>query len=448
LSRVTSISIIAISLLIVACNLTGKLSYPDPIPETALPVTVTPGIEQPTLTPPVSPTASTPGQSPFPPTVVAVYTSENNIYVWKDGASKKLTDSGDAYNPRLSTDREWIAFSRPIDDYHLEIWGIRTDGTDERRLVSSVDLDALGATVRDPNARAIIPNSEFAWQPGTHKLAFSTQQIFQGPGMILLDDVNRVDIESGEINTLFAPGSGGMFKYSLDGKKISISQPDKIMLANADGSGYQTVLTYEPVITYSEYRYYAEPVWSQDGEILLVAIPPPDPLAKPGGMTEIWQINASEGHASKLGAVDTVAFMEQPTTFSPDMKWMAYLHEIGLPESNQRELHVAHPDGSEDRVIATAAPLFFLGWSTNSSDFLYSTGQDQTLWVGKLDGSPKQLDDQFIGVQSAQWINSDWFFYWVSKTASLDLYLGSIVSVTSSQIATTFNSRPFLSFIP
>jgi WD40-like Beta Propeller Repeat len=193
-----------------------------------------------------------------------VYTKDGNLWLWQGENTRQLTSSGDAYNPNLSPDGRTVAFLRPAGDFHTELWAIDVDGANERRLVSITDLDAIGGGVRDPSAVAINPY-HFAWIPGTRSLAFNTQQVFNGPGLSLLDDLNLVDADSSAITNLFLAGWGGEFVYSPDGSQIAISRPDMVILTNADGSNYRPVLRYDPVVTYSEYRYYAAPLWSADG---------------------------------------------------------------------------------------------------------------------------------------------------------------------------------------
>ncbi|MCX8114016.1 MAG: translesion DNA synthesis-associated protein ImuA, partial [Burkholderiaceae bacterium] len=64
---------------------------------------------------------------------------------------------------------------------------------------------------------------------GTRSLAFNTQQVFDGPGLSLLDDLHLVDADSGTITNLFLAGWGGEFVYSPDGGQIAISRPDMLI---------------------------------------------------------------------------------------------------------------------------------------------------------------------------------------------------------------------------
>ena len=178
-------------------------------------------------------------------------------------------------------------------------------GDNQRLLVNIEDLNTIGGGVRDPSAVAVTPY-QFEWVPGTHLLAFNTQQIFQGPGLSFLDDFHLVDADSLELKFVLLPGWGGSFTLSPDGKKVALATPNNISTANLDGTNYTQVMTYTPVITYGDYRFYASPVWSADSQELRVAIPPADPLAEPAQPTTIWLIPADGSNAVQTGSVDAV----------------------------------------------------------------------------------------------------------------------------------------------
>ncbi len=48
------------------------------------------------------------------------------------------------------------------------------------------------------------------WIPGTHTLTFTTRELFEGPGMLLNNDLIAVDADSGSWNMRLMPGQGGM----------------------------------------------------------------------------------------------------------------------------------------------------------------------------------------------------------------------------------------------
>jgi len=428
----------------IACALLGKPS-PTSTPDSPALLSTS------TVIP--SETVETPGfvpetQLPAPEsgTLIVAYTNEKDIYAWSQDAITRVTNSGDAYEPRLSPDGKIIAFLRTVDAFHLEIWAVDFNGENQRRLVSVEDLDVIGVGARDPAALAINPY-RFRWVPDSHKLAFNTQQIFQGPGLSLLNDLHVVDADNLQINHLFLSGWGGEFIYSPDGSQIAISQPDQIVLTNANGSQYRSALRYDPVTTYSEYRFYARPVWSLDSSYLLVAIPPVDPLVQPPHSTEIWRIPTDDTSPALIGSVIAAPFQEQAVVFSPDLERIAFLRETGQPQENLRELHLATVDGLGGFVYSKASPMVFQSWSTDSTRFVFSTGLAPETWIGSIKEAPLGLSPDFNGAQGLCWVNREQFLFWLPAGNAFELYLAD-VDGGSMLLDTVFGVSPFLTFRP
>lgn len=363
--------------------------------------------------------------TPAAGSLTVAYLKGGDLWVWSQGRARQLTRSGEANRPRLSADGKVIAYLLPADDFHLEIWAIDVDGKNERKLASVADLDATGASARDPSALAINPY-RFAWIPGTHTLAYNTQQVFQGPGLSLLNDLNLVEADTLEKTNLLLSGWGGEFFYSPDGNQIAISQPDKLIVSKADGSDYRPLMNYPVVTTYSEYRYYAMPVWEADGKSLRLALPPVDPLAKPAQPTSLWRIALDGSQPQQGGSILAVPFFEQPAVFSPDLERIAFVKEAGQPEENLRELHLAANDGSGDWIYAKAAALRFLGWAPDSSHFAYSLGDTQELWLGSLQETPSQPGGETDGVQDLRWVDNSRLLFWQASGGSYDLWLSGL----------------------
>jgi hypothetical protein len=422
-----------------ACNFTRSTSSTvTPVVSTELPAVSQP--EEPPFYPLASDEPSATQESePATPEAGAlrvVYTKDGNLWLWQEGNIRQLTSSGDAYNPNLSPDGRTIAFLRPAGDFHTELWAIDQDGSNERRLVSIMDLDTIGGGVRDPSAVAINPY-HFTWIPGTRSLAFNTQQVFNGPGLSLLDDLNLVDADSAQITNLFLAGWGGEFVYSPDGSQIAISRPDMLILANADGSNYRPVLSYDPVLTYSEYRYYAMPLWLADGAALRVAIPPVESLAQPSQPTVLWKIPTDGSNPVQEGTVLAVPFFDQPVRYSPDLDRLAFLRETGQSSENRRELLLTTYDGKGEWVYAAGSLMHFESWSPDSRSFIYTMGDNQEAWLGSLDGPPQPLDGDSYGVSNVQWVSPSQFIYIVQRGETFDLNLRDLESGALLLDATT-----------
>ena len=403
----------------------------DPPLESTLPLDPSQNTPAPDVPPTLQPTQGPqlPAEAPDFSGLKVVYANLGDLWIWDAGQARQLTESGYDHKPVLSDDGALIAFTRLVDGAHSELWVINAGGGDERRLVSIEDLDTIGGGVRDPNAVAIVPYS-YQWVPGSHSLAFNTQQVFQGPGQSLLDDLNLVDVDNGELTFLLLAGWGGAFTYSPDGSLVALTTPDAILLMNANGENYRTVLTYERVLTYSEYRYYAQPVWSPDGSFLRVAFPPVEPLAGPDQVTEIWRISADGTQVELEGGLTAVPFFEdlygRPVAFSPDLERLAYLREKGQPAENLRQLRIAKADAGDPWDFHEARLMSFETWAADSRHFVFTTGEDQQAWLGNIDGGIVPFSAHPYGVTRVRWVDDQRLLFLRQGSEAFDFILADM----------------------
>ena len=354
----------------------------------------------------------------------AAYTKEGDLWLWQDGAPRQITGSGQVYQPRFSADGKLIAFLKKVDDFHLEVWVIGADGSDERRLVSVADMDTIGATARSAGSVAINPY-QLAWSPVDHTLFFNSQQIFRGPAPAPLDDLNRVDADSGALSFLLLAGWGGEFALSPDGRQVAISTPGNIFVARPDGTEYRGVLSYDPVNLYTESRFYARPVWAADAATLFVAIPPADPLAELAQLTVIWRIPTDGSQPQHITSLAAVPPFDTPVAFSPDGQYLSSIKEIGQPGEIRRELNVFTTDGAYGGPYFAGEMLNFAGWAADSRHFFYSLGEDQALYLGVVDGPTLPLSPEPYGVLQIRWLGDGRFVYIQQKPDGFELRLAT-----------------------
>lgn len=374
-----------------------------------------------------SPTPLIQGETPRPenPALSVAYVKDGNIWFWTAAGARKLTDSGQAFSPRLSSDGKIVAYLHPVDDYHIELWAVNTDSSKDRKLVGVSDLDTIGGGARDTSAVAINPY-QFEWIPNTHTLIFNTCQAYQSPGLSLLDDFNSVNADSGEVKFILLAGWGGSFTLSPDGSQVAISRPTEIFLANVDGSNYRSVMQYSPVATYSEYRFYAEPQWAKDGKTLRVAIPPEDPLDEPRRPTTLWLIPSDGSPVKQEATIVTAPFVESELAYSPDLNLILYLKETGQPAENKREVHIARVDGSNDSIAAQGAMIQFIGWSPDSKHYLYTQGENQELWLGQVNGPAMKFSGNLAGVINVRWVDDTHILYVGQNAGNFEITYASV----------------------
>jgi hypothetical protein len=374
-----------------------------PTPEPTLPApTITPAIvELPTL--PI----------PYDTALRVAYLKESDVYLWTDGdGSIRLTEFYDAVSLRLSDDAELIAFKRqdPDNVAGQELWVVNTRGLSEpRRLVSATELAAL---VPSNAGKSVLGYGvlDFTWRPDTHELAYSTVILHEGPGFGPNHDLHLVNADTMLKTTLFETGRGGLFYYSPDGNHIALSNPGSISLVDANGNNFQPdVLTFPSVITYSEYTYHPHPTWSNNSRMLGVAIPPHDPEAEPLPPTSLWSIPVEGSLPALLGHIQTMPFVWPDNVFAPSMKHIIYVTPSEDGDGNQRELRLAHPDGSDEIVYDKGESLEFISWSPNSQHFIYQIpqGANKGVYLGGLNTQPKMIIYDPNGIQNIEWLGNN-----------------------------------------
>ena len=365
--------------------------------------------------------------------IQVAYIKDGNVWLWDPvSGARQLTSAGQATAVRLSDDWQVAAFTRQVDDFRSELWAVNADGSDERALIGADELDALEVQDRQPTTRGIVPY-RFDWMPGTHTVAFNTQQSHEGPSQLLSDDLRLVDadfdFDSLEQITLLPSGEGGDFYFSPDGRLLAVTTPDSIDLMNVAGSDRRRVLEFEPVTTYSEYLYYARPVWSPDSSYLLVAIPPADPLAEPAQPTTLWESPAAGGEARQLSQLEGSTFFGPEAAFSPDLSRVLYTERVGEPAENMRELHIAQVDGTQDQVYLTAPLMEAAGWAGDSDHFLFRFGQDREVRYAEVGGSDRPL---IAGAQlvDVRFVDPQHFLYIAASGDNFELGLGNVDGAT------------------
>ncbi len=384
------------------------------------------------LAPTLSVEPGTPGAtSPAPPSptlaaapALVAYAKEGIVYLWQEGTARQLTSPGSAvFNVVLSDDGQWLAYTRQVDELRQELWAVRTDSAarDGNRLMSNTDFAAI-----DPAALAVLPH-QVGWVPGTHTLAFNTYQIFEGPGNVPYDDLHLINADTFERRTPLLAGEGGDFYFAPDGAQIALSTPTRVDLVNIDGSNRRSaVLTFEMVLTFSEYMLYPMLVWEADSSAVWAAIPPHDAMALPAQPSTIWRVPADGSPAVKTSEFNAVPLIGFELPISPDTQRVAYLAEIGEQPDTRLELHLLALDGSTDEIIHSAPFMDFLSWSPDGRHYAVSVGVDQALYLGEVGGSFAPAPDAQVGVASLDWLDEDRFVYVQTSDSGATLFSGSL----------------------
>jgi hypothetical protein len=418
---VTKKIILALGALLLASLACDYLPTPTPVPTSTVDVVATAVAGTQTAIAAVDPATNTPEPTPVPPPFLQViYVKDGDVWYWdEDGLNLQLTFLGDVTSVVLSDDGQVTAFIRGTDYIHEQLGAVNTDGTNLRTLVSLADFVTM---IAHPDALSAVPY-RLAWVPGTHTLSFNTRMTFEGPGLILPDELRQVDADTLTLSTLLPAGQAGDFYYSPDGSQIALVNATQISVVDEDGSNRRDLLTFPTVITYSEYNYYPPVVWSPDSTFLRAAIPPHDPLIDPPELTTIWHLPADGSPPSILTTLTLVPFFHEIPSISPDMSKMAYLTMVTPGAPPIVDLHISNVDGSGD-VIYNSGDRQFEAWSVDSTHFIYTEGGHNPK-IGQIGFLPQNITGVTL-MLNIQWVDDTHFLYLNRPTGSWELWLGEL----------------------
>lgn len=350
-------------LAVLACSLPG--SGPADEPGGPTPDVATLVAEQLTAVaaatePPTAPAAETPAPEPARATLTVVYARGGNILLWREGlATQTLTTTGQDEQPRISDDGQVIAFLR-----NGELYSVRADGTGERPLVDR----AYMAGFRTPDMREV-QIRDFDFIPGSHDLFFELYGETE-TYPIPLNDLQRVNAESGSPSILLAPGSGGgKWTFSPDGQWFSLSQGEQIRVLRRDGSDDRVVFKFPFVSTYSEWTYFPQVVWRNDSAGFYTVIPAAAILENPTEPTRYYYIPLAGEPALLAEFIAAPVWVSFPF-ISPNGAQVAYVRE----SSGRQSLHVIDIS-TADRTYLSGTSLTILGWNPDSTRVVYH-GED------------------------------------------------------------------------
>ncbi len=319
-----------------------------------------PGLtETPVVTEPPGTTTDTPASPPPPSAELRVaYARLGDIWLWSEaGGSNRLTYSGGAFDPRISSDGAVVAFRRGE-----ELWAVNSDGSNERVLVGASYL----ATLVPPDYGTGVLHW-FAWQPSTHVVYFGASAQGEAYTVPVLD-LHRVDADASAPPSLLLPaGAGGWGYFSPDGRYLALSQPEAIVLFDTLNGSINSLLSFEFVMTYSEWFYLPEVTWKADASGFWTVIPAHDSLGVPTEPTEVWYVPLAGGAALIDSFVAAPVFVDFPR-LSPDGTRVLYTQESG----GSYTLLLRQIGGAETTILTGSGGQFgTIGWAPDSTQFAY-----------------------------------------------------------------------------
>ena len=342
-----------------------------------------------------------PAPSTNPGKLRLVYASRGALWLWNEAQSAvQLTQPGNIDQVSLSDDGQIIAFTRKLDEYHVELWAINADGSHELRLISADGFTQLDGST---DALGVLPYM-LKWEPGSHHLTFYTYPLYDALMVFEPSSPWLINLDTGDISS--APYNGGNTEYSPDGKYVIIFDILQISLVRMDGSDLrEDILPGYHGIAQGEQYYDPQPYWANDSSSFTVALPNQDDLYTQDSTVTVWNLPV-EGKPTELGQWKAFA---PSVTFSPDNVYMAYWN---LPEgsTNQRELHLARLEGSgasnpKDAIYTRGELIGNVSWSTDSQHFIFtmvSSGSKYRTYLGNT------CQRSTLLMEGDRWITAAW----------------------------------------
>lgn len=391
-------------------------TVPTVPPDLSLPPTLsfftrTPGPSPtPIFIPTSTPSSSTPAptRTPLPVQVLkglrVAYSIGGDLYVQDSGEQAvQLTYSGQDGGPTFSDDGQKVAFYRGEN----QLWGIDVDGTGEQKLITLVRLATFG---QEYNESTELRSLVFA--PGTHQLLFNTH-FYRGTRDYPPEqnnDLFLVDTDTGEMKQLLAPGQGGDFLVSPDGKRIAVQTRDHIDVIDLQGQ-----IVRHNLVTYPVYNPPAKVpmAWMPNSKELIVLPSQFDPsTAGIPVLRQVWRYSL-DGSSGRKIPLDPSP-IDDAFSISPDGNWIAYTyHPSELDPNAKAGVYLGNLRDGTSRLIFTPPlnertgfpdplPLYY-EWSPDSVSF---SCYYEEVYMGNLRGEITSLG--LLGPrESLVWINKN-----------------------------------------
>ena len=384
---------------------------PYPPPQTPTPPETPTVVPTPpaTVTPPTpsTPTAVPTPSGPLPPGPKVVYAEtapDGTLTFWAASAvnperRRMLTTADPArfgVNATLSHDGSWIAYSFTPTNNRLaaELWVVRLDGTERKRLTSGIDVGRyVNYPIWSPDDRYLafrrqvyrqagktfpydqiisiidvhteeeislvempVSNLEedyrlwispLDWSPDSRYLYYQ----LGATGHVELWRVNILNRSSEYIGTIAEGGAPRCYFLSQDGQwllctnQVVRKPPQYAVILVPTGPGQ-----IKTIISGASDELY-NPIWHPSGQEITVNLPP-----QADEQAELRTINVQTRHERAITFAEEGFFI--PRAWSPDGQWVAVQK---FPGTNRALLLISY-DGVQIHRILTAGGLEFIGW--------------------------------------------------------------------------------------
>ena len=376
--------ILSIPFLLVLSLACGVASDAADVPQVATIVAATMSVQSDAPSGAESPPSNSPDTEELPPEITSevtglrvAYVRDGNVWLWEEGiGSRQLTNYGSASNVKISDDGALIAFSQ-----QKELWAVAASGGAPIQLVNQAYLASVPHS-SDYTGTPHLDTYEFI--PGTHALFFDLfmeTESYPFP----YGGLHYVDANASAPRQVLQDGQSGVRYYSPNKEWVALSQPNHIALMRVDGSNYQVVYDFEPILTYSEWSFHPEVVWMSSSDGFYLALPAPDFLGDPNGLGRFLYIGL-DGRFAQLANFQAGPIWTSTPQISPDGTKVLYIKEVG----DGREIHIVEASTLDTLFISSPnANVGLLGWA-DTDHFGFWYGDIDKPWYASLSGHSQQ----------------------------------------------------------
>lgn len=350
--------------------------------------------------PPISPVADV-----LPPGVQVAYADLQGVWALdRASGARELLRAESANTPQISPDGLRILF-RTMTETGFDLWVVRWDGTDVRRVLSDRDLPKAGLDPQYTERRI----QEARWITGQRPLLAVRLAVVPAPTApeaLPKTELWYLDATTGKLRYVIDLGRAIEWPvFSPLGDRFALlqygpeAQPQgTLTLYDADGSNARVALLFPA--SPARLSYERQLAWAPDGQTLWLALPDADQPG-PGQLngTTLYRIPV-KGEAKAVAHLDAYQ-----VAWSPDASRLAFTRYTS-DVMDTVELYLAGGDGADPQLYATAKYGAFLNWSPDGVHFVY---QDNfQLYAGSPDAAPQRLGNG-VSLVDLRWASADQF---------------------------------------
>jgi hypothetical protein len=340
---------------------------------------------------------------------------ENQLWYWTPNGEVQIHQSTELNGQtilKLSDDGNLILFATSEG-----LWVIRSDGSDRRLLMSTNELET----------EAELPQDIFSglrWIPGSDEFIFGA--VLKGDAAITDGStLQLINANSGIRRQIQRQGRLGIRHFlSPDGTRIALSSPEDIRVVNVDGTGQRTLLTYEPILTDSEYWLSPDLVWSNTSSAILLVLPPHTPYETPEEPSSIWRLPMDGSEPMLMSEIEMIPDISPQAEIwvSSDLNWIAY-HYQDPRNGSGAESRVADTDGS---LVFSSYPDYVsqFRWLPDSLHYMFR-GRD-TYYHSAVGGPTIPFPGEFEDMGSPQWLDERHYIFITGESGEWKLWVGTL----------------------